>query len=1218
MAPPPLAFSSPEQLTESPSPTTTAFHSQPQPQPSPLPQVPDPRGPSSSAFSARARTPSPYSAAAGHHSQHSRSHSETAHLRHTPGGLHPLTEMNGHAHVPYQIHRASPLGAGAVAGHVAEVAGDPPHHSTHPVHSTHPHPHTPHQHTAGGFHASALSYGRYQSLSAAIGHPSHTPAPASSDHAGAPRRVGSTPLSASTRGGHAAHAAHRARASSGGHDRHYMRCSPDCQAAEAPYGLLTAIIGKASAGNLRGVVPRRVGPGEVAVERGRTGAKGAGTGEEVQVDGEDKKPGEDDRSSLGLGVPDGPRPNIQSRRSSKRSSSLIPSTPPPDPSASAHSPAGALPPLRTLTFDRRMLQSTPPLPPVDHIRDPPIAGDFFANFIPPHTLTSGQAGPSAGGSGFGMGWSMGYGSSTNPAPGPAATSSAILDPSTESESEKEWNFSDLQRSSSAPSVPHLAMTADHRGSDASATSAMSADEPAVSGLMRYAPGGAAEVGEAGLSRSTPHARGHAHAHAMPARPAVGEPPTGSSPQAEAGLGVSTGAGFSASACSSAGPTFGFSFDSILSNPNDFTNYLDPDMSATLRRRMQEGSRGVSVGVGIGAGGGEVGVGGAGTSAGRGVVKRGGTAGAGGRGKEVLSEAEWSFDVPLLRAMGEAVRGRIGLVQPAEHYHLVEYGCHRETPNALISETIKSLTIRGPSPPRIVSVTHQSSPDFDTRLLQTNLHSSSTSYRKTRIPSPSPLILTSFSFAGFADEALPEGTVDAGFCKNLSRLQGVDVSTPRPLYAFTSRKEEREGAAERDLEGWLKARGKEVKKGGVVVCAFAVRTREPVEGQGAGTDAGGGGGVAGGGAGAGGEGAGNPPKASPYHTSASLPTSPQNLAFPGTVPQPQAQTPMNEHHPMPANTTYHPAPSAHHPPPHAHPHPHLRTTHTAHGRGHLGSFHHHHPSTRKYRLDIWQAMSQALSPAIQRLVSLGEVRTVVAPMLVDVPYWPRTVTEVKKVLGKAGEWEVLMDGPVAPGDEGEGGEGGEGGKDAGKSLSESTSSSLGGPTQAEFELASPLSPVALHDPANPFDFTATVASPISALTSAPPSATTSATTTANPSLSHTVSPAPVLSPEEMAYSEDERREWAEAGVRIRRLCHPAWKDFKAGRIDREGYARRIATYCHSVYEGHLKKVLREKGKMDVSQCETTVQEMFKILVEKCELGTFDALEMDIGIVVLQRR
>lgn len=69
--------------------------------------------------------------------------------------------------------------------------------------------------------------------------------------------------------------------------------------------------------------------------------------------------------------------------------------------------------------------------------------------------------------------------------------------------------------------------------------------------------------------------------------------------------------------------------------------------------------------------------------------------------------------------------------------------------------------------------------------------------------------------------------------------------------------------------------------------------------------------------------------------------------------------------------------------------------------------------------------------------------------------------------------------------------------------------------------------------------------------------------------------------------------------------PAWKAYREGLIDRASYARRIATYCRSgglicfcyadctVYESHLMKVVQEKGRMDVSQSETAVQDLVGI-------------------------
>ncbi len=47
-----------------------------------------------------------------------------------------------------------------------------------------------------------------------------------------------------------------------------------------------------------------------------------------------------------------------------------------------------------------------------------------------------------------------------------------------------------------------------------------------------------------------------------------------------------------------------------------------------------------------------------------------------------------------------------------------------------------------------------------------------------------------------------------------------------------------------------------------------------------------------------------------------------------------------------------------------------------------------------------------------------------------------------------------------------------------------------------------------------------------------------------------------------HSKDEIRQWAEAGVRIHRLKHPAWIAYREGRIDRAAYATRVSTYCRS--------------------------------------------------------
>lgn len=64
--------------------------------------------------------------------------------------------------------------------------------------------------------------------------------------------------------------------------------------------------------------------------------------------------------------------------------------------------------------------------------------------------------------------------------------------------------------------------------------------------------------------------------------------------------------------------------------------------------------------------------------------------------------------------------------------------------------------------------------------------------------------------------------------------------------------------------------------------------------------------------------------------------------------------------------------------------------------------------RRFRPDIWRAMYHALAPSIQRLVSLGEIRSHVAPLLVDVPFWPRTLENVRSTLSRQQDWEVIRE------------------------------------------------------------------------------------------------------------------------------------------------------------------------------------------------------------------
>ncbi|WVN90368.1 uncharacterized protein L203_105604 [Cryptococcus depauperatus CBS 7841] len=639
-------------------------------------------------------------------------------------------------------------------------------------------------------------------------------------------------------------------------------------------------------------------------------------------------------------------------------------------------------------------------------------------------------------------------------------------------------FESIPRSSSAPSVPLLA--SERRGSDASMgsiLSTMSADTPGLKPLTHHPASSLSESLAIGHGQSDPLA-------ASPQTASFVNPQSVSFPHP-------------------LGESRIDSADQSSRDPADLSPYLPPEMSATLRRRMLEGStsRGGEDLAGLGY---KVGM----------TGNNGRWTGNRSKKKETLVEAEWSFETPILKVMGEAVMGKVGLIDPVANYNLVEYGCYRETPNPILAEIIKSLC-RSASDTvtrKVFSVTHQATPDFDIRLLQSNLTTHPKSYRKIeQLPSPAPLLLTSFSFAGFADSAVPVDTVHVALCSSeLTKLQGP--ISPRPLYSFTSQAEEKERHAEKDLVRWLKARAGEVKKGGILVCSLAVRTKQPT-GRDVKFE----------------ESLPQPPKASPYHLPASLPTSPHTNAFTSTH---RTHTPLTEVNPSIFAT-----------PPH-----------------HLGG-----PKSApvKYRPDIFQTMSQALSPAIQRLVTLGEIRSHVAPMLVDVPYWSRTLESLKSALAKATEWDVLFD-------------------------QEGEESVVG---DRDYDMT---------DEDDELDATPII----------PPSGDVDEDIYMNNMVE--------MKDDESPYSPEERREWADAGVRIYRLNHPAWRAYKQGRIDRGAYAKRIATYCHSVYEPHLKKVLREKGRMDISQSENTVQEMFKILGEKCELGALDGFSIDVGVIVLQKK
>jgi hypothetical protein len=161
--------------------------------------------------------------------------------------------------------------------------------------------------------------------------------------------------------------------------------------------------------------------------------------------------------------------------------------------------------------------------------------------------------------------------------------------------------------------------------------------------------------------------------------------------------------------------------------------------------------------------------------------------------------------------------------------------------------------------------------------------------------------------------------------------------------------EREALADRNLNDWLRARAQEIKPGGVIAFHCPIRM-----------------------------------VASPPHQPAQSPsaTTAASASFP---PQPSSSSSIQGSPEMPLLALYDQQPPAT-------PIPFLRANVPA-----------EHPHRRTSRPGMWY---HAFLPAVQRLVSLGEIRPHVAPFLLDVPYWPRSLAGLAESIAKQLDWEVL--------------------------------------------------------------------------------------------------------------------------------------------------------------------------------------------------------------------
>lgn len=104
------------------------------------------------------------------------------------------------------------------------------------------------------------------------------------------------------------------------------------------------------------------------------------------------------------------------------------------------------------------------------------------------------------------------------------------------------------------------------------------------------------------------------------------------------------------------------FELMAHDSAGVTSYLDPDLSATFRKRMAESTsfrkndgdaRAMGLDTNLGVCSDNAWVGGIRT------------------GKEGFSESDWTFEKPILKAMGDAVRGKIEMINQVDHYHVAE-------------------------------------------------------------------------------------------------------------------------------------------------------------------------------------------------------------------------------------------------------------------------------------------------------------------------------------------------------------------------------------------------------------------------------------------------------------------------------------------------------------------------------------------------------------------
>ncbi|CEH18914.1 hypothetical protein CBOM_05614 [Ceraceosorus bombacis] len=62
----------------------------------------------------------------------------------------------------------------------------------------------------------------------------------------------------------------------------------------------------------------------------------------------------------------------------------------------------------------------------------------------------------------------------------------------------------------------------------------------------------------------------------------------------------------------------------------------------------------------------------------------------------------------------------------------------------------------------------------------------------------------------------------------------------------------------------------------------------------------------------------------------------------------------------------------------------------------------------------------------------------------------------------------------------------------------------------------------------------------------------------------------------------------------RLAHPAWKAYRAGALPRVVFIEHLLALFKSLYEVHMRLVLKERGKLSKGACEFVLDSLWDVL------------------------